>query len=238
MLTNEVLLFENDVILMPLNVNCLFDFFFLCWIIIIINLAFVHSSHLVHSSIDNVSCVHLRHVMLLTIMKLLLDLFFWFKFMSYFLLSSFQELASRRWVLFGLLFWHETAVDANHIRCYNRRRWIYHTQYTVSKSHIRKLFEFYWLDFEFRNNFFFFCRFVQSWSVKNNGDESWPYGCYIKSTSNDNLSITPVSSIEPGDCTVISVKLMSPPELGSFQTKWRLFTSNGSCFGGMWRNNQ
>lgn len=76
-------------------------------------------------------------------------------------------------------------------------------------------------------------RFVQSWSVRNNGEEIWPYGCYIKSTSNENLPVVPVASIEPGQCTVISVNLQSPSELGSFQTKWRLFTSNGSCFGGM-----
>lgn len=79
---------------------------------------------------------------------------------------------------------------------------------------------------------FYSRRFVQSWSVRNNGDEIWPYGCYIKSTSNENLPITPVAPIEPGHCTVISVRLTSPSELGSFQTKWRLFTSNGSCFGG------
>lgn len=78
----------------------------------------------------------------------------------------------------------------------------------------------------------FICRFVQSWSVRNNGEEVWPYGCYIKSTSNENLPMVPVEPIEPGQCTVISVSLRSPCELGSFQTKWRLFTSNGSCFGG------
>lgn len=75
-------------------------------------------------------------------------------------------------------------------------------------------------------------RFVQSWSVKNNGDEAWPYGCYLKSTSTDSLPTTPIDCVEPGHCTVVSVKLVSPPELGSYQTKWRLFTSNGSCFGG------
>lgn len=75
-------------------------------------------------------------------------------------------------------------------------------------------------------------RFVQSWSVKNNGDEVWPYGCYIKCTSNESLPTTVVSPVEPGHCTVVSVKLRSPAELGSFQTKWRLFTSNGSCYGG------
>lgn len=46
--------------------------------------------------------------------------------------------------------------------------------------------------------------------------------------------MVPVEPIEPGQCTVISVNLRSPCELGSFQTKWRLFTSNGSCFGGKW----
>lgn len=74
-------------------------------------------------------------------------------------------------------------------------------------------------------------RFIQSWNVKNTGDEAWPYGCYLKSTSCDSLPITPVNSIEPGDSIVISVTLTSPKEHGSYQTKWRLFTSNGSCFG-------
>lgn len=78
-----------------------------------------------------------------------------------------------------------------------------------------------------------FCRFVQSWSVRNNGEEAWPYGCYIKCSSNESLPVVPVNPIEPGQCTVISVSLTSPSELGSYQTKWRLFTSNGSCFGGM-----
>lgn len=77
--------------------------------------------------------------------------------------------------------------------------------------------------------------FVQSWSVRNNGEEAWPYGCYIKCSSNENLPVVPVNPIEPGQCTVISVSLTSPSELGSYQTKWRLFTSNGSCFGDtMW----
>lgn len=86
------------------------------------------------------------------------------------------------------------------------------------------------------NQLFFIYRFVQSWSVRNNGEEAWPYGCYIKSTSNENLPVVPVEPIEPGQCTVISVNLRSPCELGSFQTKWRLFTSNGSCFGGKYSN--
>lgn len=81
-------------------------------------------------------------------------------------------------------------------------------------------------------NISFEFRFVQSWSVKNNGDEVWPYGCYIKCTSNESLPTTAVSPVEPGHCTVVSVKLRSPAEFGSFQTKWRLFTSNGSCYGG------
>lgn len=79
---------------------------------------------------------------------------------------------------------------------------------------------------------YFLHRFVQSWRVKNNGEEVWPYGCYVKCTSNENLPTTPVSPVEPGQHTVISVQLRSPLELGSFQTKWRLYTSNGSCFGG------
>lgn len=59
----------------------------------------------------------------------------------------------------------------------------------------------------------------------------------MKSTSNENLPVVPIGSVEPGECTVVSVNLMSPPELGSFQTKWRLFTSNGSCFGGKYHLN-
>lgn len=81
--------------------------------------------------------------------------------------------------------------------------------------------------FQFQKN-----RFIQSWHIKNNGDETWPYGCYLKSISCDNLPVTPVTSIAPGESVVIHVTLTSPKESGSFQTKWRLFTSNGSCFGG------
>lgn len=96
-------------------------------------------------------------------------------------------------------------------------------------------YQSYFLCFYSFNNVVYFLligRFVQSWSVRNNGEEAWPYGCYIKCSSNENLPVVPVNPIEPGQCTVISVSLTSPSELGSYQTKWRLFTSNGSCFGG------
>lgn len=41
-----------------------------------------------------------------------------------------------------------------------------------------------------------------------------------------------IPAVTPGETTVITVQLVSPPELGSFQTKWRLCTPNGSHFGG------
>lgn len=139
-----------------------------------------------------------------------------------------QEFTSCCRLLSRLLLRSETTLDANNIRCYCRRRRSYYTKHSVNNKH-RKC-SFIWLKITI--HFILSIRFVQSWRVKNNGDEVWPYGCYLKSTSSDNLPTTPIECVEPGHCTVVSVKLVSPPEIGSFQTKWRLFTSNGSCFGG------
>lgn len=175
-----------------------------------------------------------------------------------------QEPTSGRRFLFGLLFGHEIAVNANHIGCHNWWRRSDYTQYTVRQKSSTFFFSLFLVcvcvsvssttrvhTFNLSILYFFHLiwfnnnpnqlgsiyRFIQSWSVRNNGEEVWPYGCYIKSTSNENLPVVPVEPIEPGQCTVISVNLRSPCELGSFQTKWRLFTSNGSCFGGKWNLN-
>lgn len=151
---------------------------------------------------------------------------------SFFKWRSFQESASGCWMLSGLLFGHAITIDANHFRCYDWRRRIDHAEHRVSKCQCKR---FAVAELELMFISFWCFRFVQSWRVKNNSDEVWPYGCYIKCTSNENLPTTPVSPVEPGQCTVVSVKLRSPAEFGSFQTKWRLFTSNGSCFGGKLR---
>lgn len=73
--------------------------------------------------------------------------------------------------------------------------------------------------------------FQQSWKVQNNGDERWPDGCFIKLTSIADGPQIPVAAINPGEKCTITVQLASPAETGSFQTKWRLCTPNGSHFG-------
>lgn len=167
-------------------------------------------------------------------MNILIIFWIWFNWIYFAIVLSLQESSSSCRFLFRLLFRHETAVNANHIGRYDWRRRSHHTKYTVSDTAYRICFYFSCRHFLrlIRFKICPFGRFVQSWSVRNNGEEAWPYGCYIKCSSNESLPVVPVNPIEPGQCTVISVSLTSPSELGSYQTKWRLFTSNGSCFGG------
>lgn len=75
--------------------------------------------------------------------------------------------------------------------------------------------------------------FIQSWKIQNSGDDPWPPGCYLKCTSHPNETEIPINcTLQPAEETIISVSLVSPSTLGSFQTKWRLCTAYGSYFGG------
>lgn len=68
--------------------------------------------------------------------------------------------------------------------------------------------------------------------MQNNGEERWPDGCFLKQTYPTEGSIIPVQPINPGETCILTAQLTSPSELGSFQTKWRLYTAIGTHFGG------
>lgn len=86
--------------------------------------------------------------------------------------------------------------------------------------------------------YYYICRFSQCFKVRNNGDEQWPLGCYLKCTSHTNLPILHLSSMDTNEClhpaeeTILTINLISPLEIGPFQTVWRLCTMNGIVFGG------
>ena len=79
--------------------------------------------------------------------------------------------------------------------------------------------------------------FTYSWLVQNDGDARWPDGCYLKMVQAPENTINRtnyyyVPSLQPNDTTIITVDLISPSDQGSFTTKWRLCTANGTYFGG------
>nr|CAG4646544.1 EOG090X0CQ9 [Macrothrix elegans] len=76
--------------------------------------------------------------------------------------------------------------------------------------------------------------FVKTWKVANNGDERWPEGSYLAFTGGVNLSMqstVPVSPLNPGEVTDISVDMVSPSLAGMYESKWRMATPSGSYFG-------
>lgn len=83
---------------------------------------------------------------------------------------------------------------------------------------------------------FIFCSdsFMQSWRVKNTGDEPWPAGCLIRCTSYpDEPQVTLDGvALQPNEEKIISVPQTSPAHIGPFHSKWRLCTPNGTYFGG------
>ncbi|XP_022904786.1 protein ILRUN [Onthophagus taurus] len=80
-------------------------------------------------------------------------------------------------------------------------------------------------------------RFHKTWSITNNGLESWPTGCYIQCADGDCLGGERklISALRPGENGIITLEMTSPSTPGVYQSKWRLCTPTGTYFGDpMW----
>lgn len=78
-------------------------------------------------------------------------------------------------------------------------------------------------------------KFRKSWHVQNSGTEAWPDGICLQHTGGEQMgecTRVPVPSLGPKETTEVSVVLTSPPDVGLYQSKWRMMTSTGSYFGG------
>lgn len=79
-------------------------------------------------------------------------------------------------------------------------------------------------------------RFTKTWRVQNIGDEIWPPGCCLRFSGGDQLCAAeriPVRPVGPG-CTIdLSVDMISPEQPGIYESKWRMSTTSGSYFGGL-----
>jgi hypothetical protein len=78
-------------------------------------------------------------------------------------------------------------------------------------------------------------KFRKSWRVENSGTEPWPEGVCLNYTSGEQMgecTRVPVPCLPAKEIIELSVDLTSPSDLGVFQSKWRMMTSNGSFFGG------
>ena len=81
----------------------------------------------------------------------------------------------------------------------------------------------------------FYYSFVKTWKVANNGDDKWPEGSYLAFTGGVKLCMqnaVPVAPLNPGEVVDISVDMTSPSVPGTYESKWRMATPNGSYFGG------
>ncbi|KAK0088702.1 hypothetical protein PV325_010970 [Microctonus aethiopoides] len=77
-------------------------------------------------------------------------------------------------------------------------------------------------------------KFRKSWHVMNSGNEQWPDGICLQYTSGvimGDCTRIPVPSLAPKESTELSVVLVSPGELGVYESKWRMMTTTGSYFG-------
>ncbi|XP_076236858.1 protein ILRUN [Calliopsis andreniformis] len=77
-------------------------------------------------------------------------------------------------------------------------------------------------------------KFRKSWRIQNSGTEAWPVGVCLQHAEGAELgecTRVPVRSLGPKESTEVSVVLTSPPNLGFYQSIWRMTTSTGSYFG-------
>lgn len=68
------------------------------------------------------------------------------------------------------------------------------------------------------------------------GAEFWPPGCCLKFISGDQLTTQDrvmVDALDSGQCTDISIEMVSPAGNGIYQGQWRMQTTIGLYFGGM-----
>lgn len=74
--------------------------------------------------------------------------------------------------------------------------------------------------------------FVKTWRIKNDGEETWPNGCWCTFShgefSGDNVVVDPAW---PGEEIDVSVLLVAPGHVGTFKSFWKLVDPYGSTFG-------
>ncbi|XP_073999794.1 protein ILRUN isoform X2 [Rhodnius prolixus] len=73
------------------------------------------------------------------------------------------------------------------------------------------------------------------WMLLNNGDETWPEGCFLQFSGGDLMSswerLTIVGPVLPGQTAMLIADLKSPAQPGIYKSKWRLATPTGTYFG-------
>ncbi|XP_065352987.1 protein ILRUN [Cloeon dipterum] len=78
-------------------------------------------------------------------------------------------------------------------------------------------------------------RFTKTWRLRNNGDMTWPEGCFLRQTFGeawgDVSEKLMLPALTPGEETAISVELVSPHTCNTYHSNWRACTPNGSFFG-------
>lgn len=78
-------------------------------------------------------------------------------------------------------------------------------------------------------------KFRKSWHVQNSGTEAWPDGIclqYIGGVQMGACTRVPVPSLGPAEITEVNVDLQSPPNCGTFQSKWRMMVKSTEIFFG------
>ncbi|CAD5120756.1 DgyrCDS9316 [Dimorphilus gyrociliatus] len=76
--------------------------------------------------------------------------------------------------------------------------------------------------------------FVKTWHICNNGNEKWPIGCYFAHSQGEKFScetVVRLHPLEPNESHRVSLNLLSPPETGMYEGKFRTFSPNGLAFG-------
>ncbi|KAK9497872.1 hypothetical protein O3M35_003782 [Rhynocoris fuscipes] len=79
------------------------------------------------------------------------------------------------------------------------------------------------------------CVIRKVWLLLNNGDETWPEGCYLQFTLGESMCtcerIIVSELVHPGQTATIAAELKSPATPGFYTSKWRLATPTGTFFG-------
>jgi hypothetical protein len=76
--------------------------------------------------------------------------------------------------------------------------------------------------------------FIKIWRVKNDGNRSWPEGCWLAPAGGDHLQVgvdTKLPQLEAGEEIDISVTLLSPSAPGRYVSYFRPQTQEGRWFG-------
>jgi len=73
--------------------------------------------------------------------------------------------------------------------------------------------------------------FTVSWLVQNNGETEWPVGICLREAAGLEQIAVSVPPLRYLETFIVNVPLVSPTQLGEYNTKWRLCTSENMFFG-------